>query len=85
MPDPTLDPDLEQVLEDIAADPRAKLFITEPRKILTGFLDGSLETPASRTGLRPAARSCGSAPEAYARHACRMPGVSVRSRTCRGA
>lgn len=56
MSDPTLDPDLEQVLEDIAADPRAGLFVTDPRKVLTGLQDGSLETPASRTGLRPAER-----------------------------
>lgn len=56
MADPTLDPDLEQVLEDIAADPRATLFLTDPRKLFTGFLDGSLEVPASRTGLRPAER-----------------------------
>ncbi len=49
-----IDPDLEQVIADLSKDPRASLFLTEPRKLLCGLRDGSLQVAASRTGLLPA-------------------------------
>ena len=51
-----VDPDLEQVLVDLEADPQAGLFLAEPRKLIRGLQDGSLLVRPSRTGLSAAER-----------------------------
>lgn len=51
-----LDPNLTQVLEDLSNDSMARLFLVDPKRVLTGLRDGTLRAQPSRTGLRPVER-----------------------------
>jgi hypothetical protein len=52
----TLDPQLEEVLGDIARDPKARLFMVDPRRLVTGLRAIGGQVSISRAGLRPAER-----------------------------
>lgn len=51
-----LDPRVEEILRDIAADPRAQLFAIDPAKFVRGLSESSVRASASATGLRSAER-----------------------------
>lgn len=53
---PTLDPHLEEVLADIARDPKARLFMVDPRRLVTGLRSMSRQVSIAQAGLRPAER-----------------------------
>jgi hypothetical protein len=51
-----INPELEELVTAIAADPRATRFNIDPRKLLGGFRDGSLLARPAETGLTSAER-----------------------------
>ena len=53
---PTLDPQLEEVLGDIARDPQARHFMVDPRRLVAGLRSIGGQVSIARAGLRPAER-----------------------------
>ncbi|MBM3976943.1 MAG: hypothetical protein FJ299_08135, partial [Planctomycetes bacterium] len=53
---PALDPRIEEVLRDIAADPRAKLFTCDVERLVRGLGHAKVQASVSSAGLTSAER-----------------------------